>query len=80
MPAGGGIDLNDTSFLNHFDATLTHPFKTGFTSALTLAFLVGAFVLVFAFLFAVLQREVPLRKVGAQQAAAEEEARLAALG
>jgi EmrB/QacA subfamily drug resistance transporter len=72
--------LNDTSFLNHFNATLTHPFKTGFTSALTLAFLVGAGVLVFAFVFAVLQREVPLRMVGAQQAAAEEEARLAALG
>ncbi len=66
--------LNDTSFLSHFNATLTHPFKQGFTSALTLAFLVGAFVLVLAFVFAVLQREVPLRKVGAQQAAAEEAA------
>jgi len=72
--------LNDTSFLNHFNPVLTHPFKEGFTSALTIAFLVGAFVLVLAFVLAVLQREVPLRTVGAQQAAAEEEARLAALG
>ena len=70
--------LNDTSFLNHFNPTLTHPFKEGFTSALTIAFLIGAFVLVLAFVLAVLQREVPLRTVGAQQAAAEEEARLAA--
>jgi hypothetical protein len=72
--------LNDTSFLNHFNATLAHPFKEGFTSSLTLAFLVGAGVLVVAFVLAVLQREVPLRTVGGQQAAAEEEARLAALG
>ncbi len=71
--------LNDTSFLNNFNPTLTHPFKEGFTSALTFAFLIGAFVLVLAFVLAILQREVPLRTVGAQQAAAEEEAR-AALG
>jgi hypothetical protein len=41
------------------------------------AFLVGAAVLVVAFVLAVLQREVPLRTVGAQQAAAEEQAQLA---
>ena len=79
LRSGGNGTLNDTSFLNHFNATLAHPFKEGFTSALTLAFLVGAIVLVVAFVLAVLQREVPLRQVGAQQAAAEE-ARLAALG
>ncbi len=72
--------LNDTSFLTHFNATLAHPFKEGFTSALTLAFLVGAVVLVLAFILAALQREVPLRTVGAQQAAAQEEARLAEAG
>ena len=78
LRSGGNGTLNDTSFLTHFNATLAHPFRQGFTSSLTLAFLVGAVVLVAAFVLAVLQREVPLRTVGAQQAAAEEEARLAA--
>jgi EmrB/QacA subfamily drug resistance transporter len=78
LRSGGNGALNDTSFLSHFNATLAHPFKQGFTSSLTLAFLVGAGVLVVAFVLAVLQREVPLRTVGAQQAAAEEEAQLAA--
>jgi hypothetical protein len=77
LRSGGNGTLNDTSFLNHFNATLAHPFKEGFTSALTLAFLVGAGVLLVAFVLAVLQREVPLRTVGAQQAAAQEEAQLA---
>ncbi len=78
LRSGGNSTLNDTSFLNHFDATLAHPFKEGFTSSLTIAFLVGAAVLVIAFVLAILQREVPLRTVGAQQAAAAEEAQLAA--
>ena len=80
LRSGGNGTLNDTSFLSHFNATLAQPFKEGFTSALTLAFLVGAVVLVLAFVLAALQREVPLRTVGAQQAAAEEDARLAGLG
>ena len=80
LRSGGNGALNDTSFLTHFNATLAHPFKEGFTSSLTLAFLVGAGVLVVAFVLAVLQREVPLRMVGAQQAAAEEQARLDAAG
>ncbi len=80
LRSGDNSTLNDTSFLTHFNATLAHPFKEGFTSSLTLAFLVGAVVLVVAFVLAVVQREVPLRTVGAQQAAAEEEARLAASG
>ncbi len=80
LRSGDNSTLNDTSFLTHFNATLAHPFKEGFTSSLTLAFLVGAVVLVVAFVLAVVQREVPLRTVGGQQAAAEEEARLAASG
>jgi EmrB/QacA subfamily drug resistance transporter len=77
LRSGGNGTLNDTSFLTHFNATLAHPFKEGFTSSLDVAFLVGAAVLVIAFVLAILQREVPLRMVGGQQAAAEEEARLA---
>jgi EmrB/QacA subfamily drug resistance transporter len=73
LRSGGNSTLNDTSFLTRFNATLAHPFKEGFTSSLTVAFLVGAGVLVAALVLAVLQHEVPLRTVGGQQAAAEEE-------
>ncbi len=69
--------LDDTSFLNRDNSVLAHPFKQGFTSALTVAFLVGAVVLAVALVLAVIQREVPLRAVGARQALAEEAARAA---
>jgi EmrB/QacA subfamily drug resistance transporter len=81
LRSGGSSNstLNDTSFLTHFNSTLTHPFKEGFTSSLTVAFLAGAIVLTGAFVLAVLQHEVPLRTVGAQQAAAEEAQQAASL-
>ncbi|WP_261995043.1 MDR family MFS transporter [Streptomyces sp. me109] len=57
--------LNDTSFLSHLDPVLAHPFKVGFTNAVTVAFLVGAAVLVFAFVLAFFIKEVPLRTTAA---------------
>jgi EmrB/QacA subfamily drug resistance transporter len=66
--------LNDTSFLSKDNPVLTHPFKEGFTSALTFAFVVAAVVLAVALVLAIIQREVPLRTMGGQQAAAAEEA------
>jgi hypothetical protein len=80
LRSGGSSTLNDTSFLSHFDPTLAHPFKAGFTSALTIAFLVAAGVLATALILAILQREVPLRTMSAQQAVlaeAEAESRAA---
>jgi hypothetical protein len=74
LRSGGSSTLNDTSFLNSYDPTLSHPFKEGFTSALTLAFLIAGVVLIVALVLAVLQREVPLRTMSAQQAVAQEEA------
>ncbi|WP_051839211.1 MDR family MFS transporter [Streptomyces sp. NRRL F-5126] len=58
--AGSGA-LNDTSFLSKLDPTLAHPFKVGFTDAISVAFLVGAAVLVIALLLSALIKEVPLR-------------------
>jgi EmrB/QacA subfamily drug resistance transporter len=69
--------LNDTSFLSKDNSVLTHPFKEGFTSALTFAFVVAAVVLAIALVLAIIQREVPLRTMGAQQAAAFEAAEAA---
>ncbi|MFE5141233.1 MDR family MFS transporter [Streptomyces fagopyri] len=57
--------LNDTSFLSHLDPVLAHPFKVGFTNAVTVAFLVGALVLVVAFILAFFIKEVPLRTTAA---------------
>jgi EmrB/QacA subfamily drug resistance transporter len=53
--------LNDTSFLSKLDSALAHPFKVGFTDSISVAFLVGAVVLVVALLLSLLIREVPLR-------------------
>ncbi|MFJ2647734.1 MDR family MFS transporter [Streptomyces sp. NPDC087420] len=63
--SGSAGTLDNTSFLNHLDPVLAHPFKVGFTNAVTVAFLVGAVVLVFAFILAFFIKEVPLRTTAA---------------
>ncbi|WP_405583712.1 MDR family MFS transporter [Streptomyces sp. NBC_01190] len=63
--SGGTGTLNDTSFLKNVDPVLGHPFKVGFTGAIDVAFLVGAAVLVVAFVLSFLIKEVPLRTTGA---------------
>jgi hypothetical protein len=65
-----GGSLNDTSFLHSLAAPLAHPFRAGFSSAMDLVFLVGAGVLVLAFVLALALKEVPLRTVSGQQARA----------
>ena len=57
--------LNDTSFLAKLDPALAHPFKVGFTNAISVAFLVGAVVLVVAFVLSLMIKEVPLRTTAA---------------
>ncbi|WP_307865604.1 MDR family MFS transporter [Streptomyces montanisoli] len=57
----GSAALNDTSFLSKLDPALAHPFKVGFTDAISVAFLVGAAVLVIALLLSALIKEIPLR-------------------
>jgi EmrB/QacA subfamily drug resistance transporter len=72
----GHGDLNDTSFLSKLEPVLAEPFKSGFSSAMSVVFLVGAGVLVVAFILALLLKEVPLRTVSgaaAARAAAERE-------
>ncbi|WP_329133801.1 MFS transporter [Streptomyces sp. NBC_01476] len=63
--SGGTGTLNDTSFLKHIEPVLGHPFKVGFTDAIDVAFLVGAGVLVVAFVLSCLIKEVPLRTMAA---------------
>jgi hypothetical protein len=72
LSASGG--LNDTDFLGHIDKVLAHPFLVGFSQSMDVVFLVGACVLIIAFVLALFLREVPLRTQSGLQAqrAAEE--------
>jgi EmrB/QacA subfamily drug resistance transporter len=70
----GSGSLNDTSFVQRLDHVLAHPFQAGFSQAMDLVFLVGAFVLVFAVILALFLKEVPLRRVSGIEAARAEAA------
>jgi EmrB/QacA subfamily drug resistance transporter len=67
---GSGTNLNDTSFLKQLDPVLAQPYRVGFSNAMDLVFLVGAAVLVLAFVLALFLKEVPLRAVSAAAARA----------
>jgi MFS family permease len=75
----GSFDLNNTSGLSKLPPEIKHPILVGFSDAMDLVFLVGAIVLVAAFVLASLMREVPLRTMSGIQAAkaSEEQARAA---
>jgi len=62
--------LNDTGFLKGMDKVLSRPFLTGFSSAMDVVFLVGACVIVIAFVLSLFMKEVPLRTMSGMQAAA----------
>jgi EmrB/QacA subfamily drug resistance transporter len=63
--------LNDTDFLHGLNKVLAHPFLVGFSNAMDLVFVVGACVLVLAFVLSLMLKEVPLRMVSGLQAARE---------
>jgi EmrB/QacA subfamily drug resistance transporter len=68
LKLGTGGNLNDTSFLHGLNKVLAHPFLVGFSDAMDLVFIVGAGVLVFAFVLALMLKEIPLRMVSGLQA------------
>ena len=67
---GAAPSLNNTDFLHGMDKVLARPFLTGFSSAMDTVFLVGACVLVIAFVLSLFMKEVPLRTMSGMQAAA----------
>lgn len=73
---GGGSSsvLNDSSFIQHLDPRLAEPFKRGFADSMHTVFLLGACVIVVAFVLVLFIKEVPLRQVSGLQARASEEA------
>ncbi len=73
----GGLSssvLADSSFLQRIDPRLAAPFQEGFTSAMTLAFLIAACVIAVAFVLVLFIRELPLRTMSGAQAALAEAA------
>jgi EmrB/QacA subfamily drug resistance transporter len=67
------LNLNDTNSLHKLSPVVAEPFRSGFSSAMDLVFLVGAGVLVIAFVLALMLKEVPLRTVSGAQARAAEQ-------
>ncbi len=66
--------LNDSAFLQTIDPRLAHPILVGFSSSITLVFLVAACVIAVGFGLVLFVRELPLRTMSGARAAAMEEA------
>ncbi len=69
--AGGGVGgraLDDTSFISHLDPRFARPFQVGFSGAMDLVFLLGAAVIVLAFVLLLFLPEIPLRTQSAMAA------------
>ena len=82
MPLGGGSpvsgSLDDSSFIQHMNPVLAHPFKEGFADAMHAVFWLGAAVLVIGLVLLLFLPEVPLRTQSGMAARASDEAREAA--
>ncbi|MGI8697732.1 MAG: MDR family MFS transporter [Mycobacteriales bacterium] len=69
--AGGGVGgraLDDTSFISHLDPRFARPFQIGFSGAMDLVFLLGAGVIVLAFVLLLFLPEIPLQTQSAMAA------------
>jgi EmrB/QacA subfamily drug resistance transporter len=75
---GGGLDLNNTEFLNTLDPELARPILTGFAESVDTVFMVGGFVMLVAFVLMWFLKEVPLSDKSGIQRVADDEAAAAA--
>ncbi|HEX6869855.1 MAG TPA: MDR family MFS transporter [Micromonosporaceae bacterium] len=71
---GGGGMLEDTSFINRLADALAHPFKVGFSNAMSEVFLLVAAIMVVGLVVVVFLPELPLRNLSAAQARMAEDA------
>jgi EmrB/QacA subfamily drug resistance transporter len=75
VAAGVGAPIDDTSFLSRLAAPLAHPFKAGFSDAMSTAFLVAGLVMVLGLAVVWFLPELPLRRGSpAQERAAQDRA------
>jgi MFS family permease len=71
-PPSGTVNLNDTSNISTLPPAVKEPILAGFSDAMNIVFLVGACVLVVAFVLSLMMKEVPLRQMsGIEQARAD---------
>jgi hypothetical protein len=70
---GGNTSLSDTSFISRLDPVLAHPFKVGFSDAMSLVFLITAGIMVISLLVILMLPELPLRQHSAATARAYDE-------
>ena len=71
---GGGLDLNNTEFLNTLDPTLARPILTGFADSVDTVFMVGGVVMLVAFVLMWFLKEVPLSDKSGIERVADDEA------
>ncbi|MET7419829.1 MDR family MFS transporter [Dactylosporangium sp. NPDC005555] len=72
--SGSASAFNNTSFVNRLDDALAHPFKVGFSDAMSTVFMVAAAIMVIGFIVILFLPELPLRSQSAVQQRAEEDA------
>jgi EmrB/QacA subfamily drug resistance transporter len=72
--SGSASSFNNTSFLDKLDNALSHPFKVGFSDAMSVVFMVAAGIMVVGFIVILFLPEVPLRSMSAAQQRAQEDA------
>jgi EmrB/QacA subfamily drug resistance transporter len=78
-PPAGVVDINNTSNIATLPPAIKEPILVGFSQAMSTVFLVGAIVLVAAFVLSLMLKEVPLRQMsGIEQARADAAAAAAA--
>jgi EmrB/QacA subfamily drug resistance transporter len=70
----GGAALDDTSFVGRLADVLSHPFKVGFSNAMSSVFLIAAAVLAVGVVVILFLPELPLRRGSAAQERAAEAA------
>ncbi|GHH49934.1 MDR family MFS transporter [Lentzea cavernae] len=74
LQGGGGVDINNTEFLNGLDPVLAKPFLDGFSSAIDTVFMTGGIVMIAAFVLVWFLREKPLSTKSGLERVADAEA------
>jgi EmrB/QacA subfamily drug resistance transporter len=69
---GGAEQLDDTSFLSRLSDVVAHPFKEGFSGAITVVFLMALAVMIVGLIVVFFLPEIPLEQRSAQQQRADE--------
>ena len=78
--SSSGAALDDTSFIDKLSDAIAHPFKVGFSDAISVVFLMALAVMVIGLIVVFFLPEIPLQQRSAQQQRADEAAATADAG